>query len=123
MDIGGVNRIRPTSAQISTEVKRNSAGSADRDAQGQGGYEKQEQPTLLTREQEEEALAKLNELPNFKRSGLRAEVVREEGKLTHFLVRDAGGNVLRRMTYDQIIAFYVERNDGTEKGHLLRRAA
>jgi hypothetical protein len=123
MDIGGVNRIRPATAQIGTEVKRNNSSATDRDAGGSSGYERQEKPTVLTPDQEDEALKKLNSLPSFVKSGLRAELVREEGRVTHFVVRDAGGNILRQMTYDQIIAFYVERNTGNEKGNLLRRAA
>jgi hypothetical protein len=124
MDIGGVNRLKvPVAPQSALDVKRNVNTNSDRDAQGQGGYQKPSKPLQLTPEQEQEALAALNSMPAFQRTGLRAELVQGEGVVTHILVRDAQGQMVRHMPYEQIVDLYLNRHMDNEKGTLLRRAA
>ena len=97
MDISSLSRLRalwPTS-----EVKGNATTSADRDAQGHGGYESPPKPEKLTPEQEETAVVKLNALQAFVDAGLKAELVRgEEGAIAHVIVKDASGALVRNMS-------------------------
>lgn len=123
MDTGGVNRIRPAMAAIASEVRTRTKNSADRDAQGNGGYAPKEKPKQLTPEQESEAVRALNGHPSFTQSGLHAELVREDGKPPHVLVKDKEGRVVRQMGYEEIVNLYLQRKSDTGTGRLLNRAA
>jgi predicted phage gp36 major capsid-like protein len=123
MDLKGVNRIKPPLATIAADVRNRTKDSSDRDAQGHGGYSQPEKPKQLTPEQEAEAVQALNAHPSFTQSGLRAELVREEGKAPHVVVRDASGKVVRHMGYDEIVNLYLQRKGGSGTGMLLNRAA
>ncbi len=125
MDIGGVNRIKPVSVAIATELRKNAAGtSEDRDADGKQNRDQNGKPAQLTPEQEEAALKALNELPSFTRSGLTASLAPAEvGTARHIVVKDATGNIVRHIPYAEMVNIYVNRKDGGEKGTLLRRSA
>jgi|GEM_PF-3517280 len=123
MDIGGVNRIKTTMATIASDVRTRTKDPADRDAQGHGGFQPQEKPKQLTPEQEDEAVAALNAHPSFTQSGLKAELVREEDKAPHVVVKDRAGKIVRQMAYDEIVNLYLQRKSGDGTGRLLNRAA
>lgn len=123
MDIGGVNRVRVGITPATTEIKKNTNTSADRDAEGSGGYQQKKKVTHLSPEQENEALTRLNSMPAFTKSGLKGELVREEGKAAHILVKDAQGHVIRHLPYEQIVEIYVNRFRDNPTGQLIRHAA
>lgn len=107
------------------EVKRHNEASADRDAQGNTGYEKRDyKPGSLTPEQEEDAVKKLNSLPAFSEKGLVAELIKEDGRSVHVEIKDRAGNVVRRVPYEQLVQMFFDRNR-TDKntGRILNRAA
>lgn len=123
MDIGGIKRVATT---IATQLRKNatSTNANERDAHGHNGYEQQRKPTTLTPEQEAEAIAALNAQPSFAKAGLKAELVKEDGKAPHVIVRDANGNIIRHLAYAEMINIYANRkNGGSDKGTLLNRAA
>ena len=122
MDIGGINRLRMLVPQ-QLDVKRNDGSKADRDAHGHGGYHQQPKPTILTPEQEEDAVKKLSEMTSFSKSGLRAELVRREGSATHVVIKDSAGTVIRHIAYEQMVDLYLERHSEAPTGRLLKRAA
>ena len=123
MDIGGINRIKPALANLfRLDTQKNKTD--ERDAAGSGGYQQQNKTMFLSPEQEDEALRKLNSLPAFANSGLRAEIVRGEGIVTHILVKDRMGSTVRNLPYDQIVEVYLNRNNEfNPSGRLLNRAA
>jgi hypothetical protein len=122
MDIGGINRIKPLiKGLFSVDVQRKDSAT-DRDAQGQAAYS-QPKPTKLTPEQEDEALAKLNAMPAFANSGLRAEIVRAPDVVTHIVVLDANGAIVRKLPYEQIVDTYLMRNAVDSRGRLINRSA
>ena len=121
MDIGGVNRMRGGIMPLQNEVKKQNSTSADRDAEG-NAYQDKKKPARLTPEQETEALARLNSLPAFIRSGLKGELIREEGSAPHILVKDAKGHVVRHLPYEQIVEIYLNRFSENPTGQLLRQA-
>lgn len=123
MDIGGIKRIRPALANLfRLDTQKNQA--QDRDAHGSLGYQQKDVPKKLTPEQEDEALKKLNAMPAFLKSGLRAEIVRGPGIVTHILVKDAQGKSVRNLPYEQIVEVYLNRNNEfNATGRLLNRAA
>jgi len=123
MDIGGINRIRNAMATVATDTRNKTQNSPERDASGREGYNPPEKPKHLTPEQEDEAIRSLNALPSFIQSGLKAELVREEGKVPHVTVRDRDGKVVRSMPYDQIVDLYLNRKSENGTGRLINRAA
>ena len=123
MDIGGINRIKPALASLFT-MNSQKAKTDERDANGNLGYQKHETPKHLSPAQEDEALLKLNNLPAFSRSGLRAEIVRGEGIVTHIVVKDSQGHIVRNLPYEQIVEVYLNRNNEfSSSGRLLNKAA
>ncbi|MBS1983978.1 MAG: hypothetical protein JST16_07375 [Bdellovibrionales bacterium] len=123
MDVGSINKIKPIATTVASTARKGAGSATDRDAQGHSGYKQQEKPKHLTMIQEEEALRALNELPAFSRSGLKAELVKEEGKAPFIAVRDAAGAVIRHIPYADMIEIYINRKSGNDKGQLLKRAA
>jgi hypothetical protein len=124
MDIGGINRVRgPIKPPAAADIKKSTASATDRDPQGQAGQEKKK-PTQLTPEQEKEALDRLNQMPNFSKAGLKAELIpQKDGHAAHLLVKDSRGQVLRHIPYDQIVEIYLNRYSDNPTGQLIRRAA
>jgi hypothetical protein len=126
MDIGGISKLRNILPFFKKEaVKKQSETQNDRDAQGSAGYQKQSnKESLLTTEQEEAAVKKLNELPAFKKSGLMATLIREIGKAPHVVIKDTLGNIVRHMSYEDLVQMYLDRNlTHKESGRILNRAA
>lgn len=124
MDIGNIRSIKGLSQTlIQTDLKKNQASNADRDADGRQGHDAREQIKQLTPAQEVEAVAKLNALPNFRNSGLSARIVRESGKAPHVVVLNSKGTIVRQLPYSQLIDLYLDRNSDAQSGRLLRRAA
>lgn len=124
MDIGGVNKLKPALAtKPRAELDKSRQGSADRDANGR--QDRQERPHVeyLTPEQEEKALQKLNSQPGFMSAGLKAELVREEGKHPHILVKKITGEVIRRLPYEQIITIFMSSEEKGSSGLLINRKA
>lgn len=123
MDIGGINRIKPALASL-FQLNTKNARAEDRDPNGSGGYQQQDKPKQLTQDQEDEALKKLNSLPAFSRSGLVASIVRGAGIVTHIVVKDSSGQIVRNLAYEQIVEVYLNRNNEfSSSGRLLNRAA
>lgn len=123
MDIGGINRIKPALASL-FRLNTQNARTEDRDPNGSGGYQHNEKPRHLTPEQEDEALKKLNSLPAFSKSGLMATILRGEGIVTHIVVKNSAGQIVRNLSYEQIIEVYLNRNNEfNSSGRLLNRAA
>ncbi len=123
MDIGGINRIKSGISSLMNKAEKAVPTSTDRDSQGSAGYQPQRKPTVLSAEQESEAIKKLNELPAFAQAGLKAELVKQEGVAPHLVVRKANGEVLRHLPYEQIIDIYLNRFSGNSTGRLLKSAA
>lgn len=121
MDIGGINRTRGNILPLQNDVKKNTSTSADRDAEG-GAYQKQNKNARLSLEQEIEALERLNSMPAFVRSGLKGELIREEGTAPHIVVKDAKGTVIRHLPYEQIVVIYLNRFSDNPTGQLIKQA-
>ncbi|NCN27672.1 hypothetical protein GW915_08870 [bacterium] len=124
MDIGGVNKLKPfIPIKDKADIGRSRHGNADRDANGK--QSRQERPHIeqLNPEQEEEALKKLNSQPSFIQAGLKAELVREDGKHPHILVKKVGGEILRRLPYQQIINIFINQAEDGNSGMLINRKA
>jgi uncharacterized FlaG/YvyC family protein len=122
MDIGGINRIRSIVNQFTTELRSQRSG-ADRDADGRQNREDPKKPTVLSAEQEQEAIKTLNQLPGFVRENLTASLVKESGKVAHVVVRNREGQVIRHIPYEQLIETFLQRKTHSEKGQLLKRSA
>ena len=123
MNTSGIGKLRGAAAVVlEPQVRRNRDTSSDRDAQG-GGYERQQTVKSLTPEQEDAAVKVLNEMPSFAKAGLRAEIMREDGKPPHVVVKDASGAIIRRLSYEQIVNLYVHRSEDVTTGRLINRAA
>ncbi len=126
MDIGGISKLRNIIPFLKKEgIQKNNESNQDRDAQGSGGFQRHNsQDSFLTREQEESAVLKLNELPAFKKAGLTASIVRESQKAIHVIVKDRSGNIVRQMPYQDLVQMYLDRNlTQKESGRILNRAA
>ena len=125
MDISklrGINSLQST--LIQSDVRKNRSLNEDRDADGrEQGSDRRHQIKQLSPEQEQEAVAKLNELPAFRTAGLSARIVRETGKAPHVVVSNSKGVVVRQMSYQQLIDLYLDRNNDGQSGRLLKRAA
>ena len=122
MDIGGVNKLNPSIAVRERNGVEKSNTHADRDPQGR--QQREDSPVKqLTPQQEEEALKKLNTSPAFLSNGLKAELHREDGKRPHIVVKKANGEIVRNLPYAQIISIYLEPNQESGTGLLLKKSA
>ena len=123
MAINGISWIKNIfSPATSNDVKSHKDASKDRDPR-RGSQDRQEKPKYLNPNQEQDAVDKLNALPNFSKSGLRAELVKAAGYATHVVIKDSSGAIIRRLTYDQLIELYLGRNSEANTGKLINRAA
>lgn len=126
MDIGGISKLKNIFPFFKKEsVQKNSEADRDRDASGSGGFQKNPKHEVsLSKEQEEAAVEKLNELPAFKKAGLKAELVREADRAPQVVVRDPSGTIVRQIPYQDVIQMYLDRNlTHKESGRILNRAA
>ncbi len=123
MDVGGINRLRQVfTEKVQPEVRPNHNSTADRDAQGGSGYH-QQKVTVLNPEQELEALERLNSLPHMKKEGLIGELVRGDGVATHIVIKNAAGEVLRHIPFEQLVELYLNRKSENDTGLLLKKSA
>jgi len=124
MDISGIKRLVGIGGtKIYTDVKKNHESHTDRDADGRSRQNPRDQIKQLTPEQESEAILKLNAMPNFHKAGLKATIVREEGKAPYVVVKDSAHNIVRQLPYAHLIDLYLDRNNDAQSGRLLKRAA
>ena len=124
MAIDGINGLKAVFGKtVTADLQRNKNSAADRDADGRRQDDARKRIHQLNAEQEAQAVAKLNSLPAFSKAGLFASLVRQEGHATHVVVKNSSGEIVKRLSYQELIDLYLERNSEGESGRLLRRAA
>jgi hypothetical protein len=122
MDTGAVKRGFFGSLWLS-RVHGNSEGRPDRDPGTPQRDPERPAVKTLTADQEAQALDALQE--RMKQSGhdWKTEWVKAEGFAPHVLVMDASGNVLRRLSYEDMVEIFLTRHQSQDSGILLRRSA
>lgn len=120
MNINGINRLKASFTKLFTADNRKSN---ERDADGRRPTNPQTLIKHLSTEQENEALEKFNFNLKTKGTGLKAEIIRGPDISTHVLVKNATGEVIRRLGYEQIVQLYLDRNNDNAHGTLFKSAA
>lgn len=123
MGIDGISGPRAITGFTGVAVEKNTQ-SMDKDPSSQGNaYQRNSKKIILTEEHEKELCKILEDNPSFKESGLKAEIVKGDGIVTHIVIKDLSGNIVRHMPYDQMVSFYLERKTNSSKGLLLKQSA
>jgi hypothetical protein len=124
MAIDGIKGLKSVFGKtLTTDLQRNKNSAADRDADGRRQDNSRTRIQQLSPEQESQAVAKLNDLPAFTKAGLIASLIRQEHLATHVVVKNSSGEIVRRLSYQELIDLYLDRNSEMESGRLFRRAA
>jgi hypothetical protein len=122
MDTGSIKKSLLASFWT-TRVRAQSEGLGDREPDSSPQQPDRQAVKSLTSEQEEQALIALVE--RLKASGHRwtAQWVRGAGIATHVVVLDENGQVLRHLSYSDMVETFLTRHNKTDSGFLLRRSA
>ena len=128
MDIkGALNSILPRTVRMKDPTDRTikSGNTTDRDANGQAGYQQQqqEQHPPMSEEQFKKALEHVKNIPAVKEHQLSVESVEQDGK-RFILLKEISGKIVRRIPEAELWSLPVFKDKEPHgKGQLLSKTA
>jgi hypothetical protein len=120
--IGNSAPIAPTNSGAKVDRQIKTDNTADRDANGQQFYQKQNKKEKMTQEQFEKAIAKLREKNFVKEMNWVVLAVSEAG-LKYALVQDPSGQSIRKIIEFDLWEIFDDFKSEETKGQLLKKTA